>query len=347
MPRSAIDRPSSASALWGRFWRVLRWLPAASLALMGVVAWATLLGGGMSGAYAYLVLMAGLPPLALLTLLGTLVYAVIKRRFSAPVWVTRLVALVLLWPGAWFFNVATIRYPGSIEEAQPAATVRVPFAEPVRVFWGGDDVRSNYHAAYPDQRWAYDLVLEPLLTGSARLEDYGCYGKVVLAPADARVQLAHDGAPDAVPGQVDNASSLFGNVVSLELGTGTHLVFAHLQPGSVSVRAGEQVREGQPIARCGNSGRTSEPHLHLHHQRQPLDLAKPIAEGLPLFFRDHDGPPMPSGGVRVDGERVEAIGAVIHHVASAAPAPSPPLPPRPAATQPASMQPVSPQQVQP
>jgi hypothetical protein len=296
---------------------VLRWLPAASLALMGAVAWATLFGGGMPGVYAYLILLAGLPPLALLALLGTLVYAVVKRRFSKPVWATRLVALVLLWPAAWMFNVATIRYPGSIEDAQPAATVRVPFATAVRIFWGGDDVRSNYHASTPDQRWAYDLVIDPLLTGSTRLEDYGCYGKEVLAPAAGRVQLVHDGEPDAVPGQVGNTATPFGNVVSLELSTGTHLVFAHLQPGSVNVREGEQVSEGQVLGRCGNSGHTSEPHLHLHHQRQPVDLAAPIAEGLPLFFRDHDGPPMPGGGIKIDGERVEAIGAVIRHLGSA------------------------------
>lgn len=314
MHRALSNR--GASSVWGRARPVLRWLPAASLALLGVLAWALLLRGGLTGVYAYLMLLSVLPPLALLALLGTLVYALIKRRFSQPVWATRLVALLLLWPGAWLFNVATIRYPGSIEAAQPAATVRVPFAEPVQVFWGGDDVRSNYHAAYPDQRWAYDLASHPLLSGSTRLEDYGCYGKSVLAPADGRVQLALDGEPDATPGQVSSATNPFGNVVSLELGSGTHLVFAHLQPGSVSVSPGDQVREGQVLGRCGNSGHTSEPHLHLHHQRQPLDLAKPIAEGLPLFFRDHDGPPMPSGGVKVDGDRVEAIGPVIQHVAS-------------------------------
>ncbi len=312
MAQSAIA-VSSPSSSWRRAWPVLRWLPAAGLALPFALAWAVLLRGGMTGVYAYFVLLAGLPPLALLTLLGTLVYALIRRRSSAALWATRLVALFVSWPGAWLFNVATIRYPGAIEDAQPAATVRLPFAEPVRVYWGGDDVRSNYHAAYPDQRWAYDLTIDPTLSGTPRLEEYGCYGKQVLAPADGRVQLAVDGAADAVPGQIGNASSPFGNVVSLELASGTHLVFAHLQPGSVMVRAGDQVHEGQVIARCGNSGHTSEPHLHLHHQRQPFDLQRPLAEGLPLFFRDHDGPPMPHGGVSV-GERIEAIGPVLRHI---------------------------------
>jgi len=45
----------------------------------------------------------------------------------------------------------------------------------------------------PDQRWAHDLVLEPAITGSSRLEDYGCYGKVVVAPVAARVHHSVDG----------------------------------------------------------------------------------------------------------------------------------------------------------
>ena len=56
----------------------------------------------------------------------------------------------------------------------------------------------------PDQRWAYDLLVEPAAHGSTDLEDYGCYGTAVVAPVSARVHMASDGAPDHSPGQTSN-----------------------------------------------------------------------------------------------------------------------------------------------
>jgi hypothetical protein len=69
---------------------------------------------------------------------------------------------------------------------------------------------------------------------------------------------------------------------------------------------GQRVEEGQEIGQCGNSGNTSEPHIHIHHQRQdPPVVPLNFAEGLPLFFRDHDGAAMPEGGIRdIDGTPV-------------------------------------------
>ena len=77
---------------------------------------------------------------------------------------------------------------------------------------------------------------------------------------------------------------------------------------------GESLQEGQPIGRCGNSGNTSEPHIHIHHQRQdPAAYPVNFAEGLPLFFRDHDGPPTPEGGVRHRNGELVATGIAVRH----------------------------------
>jgi hypothetical protein len=80
------------------------------------------------------------------------------------------------------------------------------------------------------------------------------------------------------------------------------------------------VTEGQPLGRCGNSGNSSEPHIHIHHQRQDplgfggdLNLGVNLVEGLPLYFRDHDGAAMPEGGLATVAERVELRGAVVQH----------------------------------
>jgi hypothetical protein len=183
------------------------------------------------------------------------------------------------------------------------------------VVWGGNSIETNYHAAVPDQRWAYDLLVEPYLTGSSDLEDYGCYGVPVVAPTSGLVVNAHDGEPDETPGVTsNNVIAPTGNHVVIQLETGTYLVIAHLQPGSVAVQPGDQVAEGQVIGACGNSGNTSEPHIHIHHQRQdPAVFPLNFAEGLPLYFRDHDGEPMPVGGIEIEGEEATLLGDTVQH----------------------------------
>jgi hypothetical protein len=241
-------------------------------------------------------------------------YAIIKRRFSRLWIITLLVSLLSLSPAILF--VKPIAYPASLDSTTPSATVRLPANVPLRVVWGGDSIETNYHAAVPDQRWAYDLLVEPYLTGSSHLEDYGCYGVPVVAPVSGLVINAHDGEPDEVPGIAsNNVTAPTGNHVVIQLETGTYLVIAHLKQGSVLAKSGEHVEEGQVIGQCGNSGNTSEPHIHIHHQRQdPTVFPVNFAEGLPLYFRDHEGAPMPIGGVKVNGDVITATGDVVRHI---------------------------------
>jgi hypothetical protein len=254
------------------------------------------------------------PILGLALLFISTSYAVWKRRLSFPLLTTTLLALVAIWPLCWNVELLVVKYPVSISRAQPAVAVRLPADVPLRVAWGGDNLATNYHTAYPDQRWAYDLTVDPSFIGSPRLEDYGCWNVPVVAPAGGRVVKAHDGEPDETPGKISNNFEVSGNHVVIELPTGTYLHIAHLQRGSVSVREGDRVEEGQVVGRCGNSGNTSEPHIHLHHQSQHPDFGGGILiEGLPLYFRDHDGAPMPEGGFRMVDGRAVPNGAVVRH----------------------------------
>jgi len=75
-----------------------------------------------------------------------------------------------------------------------------------------------------------------------------------------------------------------GNHVVLDLGNDEYAFLAHMQQDSIEVAAGDQVAAGQMIGRCGNSGNTTEPHLHFHMQTTP-NLAD--GEGLPAFFEDY------------------------------------------------------------
>ena len=298
-----------------RFRTVLRWALPVLLAVVLLPSWILFLSGGMPAIYGWLALMGIGLLFAPLTILVLIVHAIRKRRFSRPMWVTLALALVTLWPGLWFFGLLMLTFPYDLERSAPSATVRLPSNETLRVGWGGDRMATNYHAATPDQRWAYDLLVEPAVHGSGNLEDYGCYGTPVVAPVSARVHYSTDGAPDHTPGAVSNdMENPTGNVVVLALDQGTYLVIAHLKAGSVLVEAGDQVREGDPIGACGNSGNTSEPHIHIHHQRQdPKNSPLTFSEGLPLYFRDHDGPAMPEGGFKVSNGKVTLTGATVRH----------------------------------
>jgi hypothetical protein len=303
----------------GTLRRILRWVPLATLVGTAALLVALVLGGGVAGAFAWLLLPELVPLIGACVLVGTLFHAIRKRRWKSPAVRATLagsLAAIAVYP---VFRFHPMAYPASLERTAPAAAVRLPANVPLQVAWGGDDIRANYHVASPDQRWAYDLAVRPFLVGSAKLEDYGCYGVPVVAPASGVVTAARDGEPDATPDPLhENRSAPFGNHVSIRLdSTGTHLVIAHLQRGSVAVRPGTRVREGEVVGRCGNSGNTTEPHIHIHHQRQdPATVDQVLTEGLPLYFRDHDGEPMPRGGFEERDGAAVAVGATVRHLSA-------------------------------
>ncbi|HEU0014282.1 MAG TPA: M23 family metallopeptidase [Longimicrobium sp.] len=185
--------------------------------------------------------------------------------------------------------------PSGFLEYRTKAPLRLPFEGEWTVVWGGRTVEQNYHAAVRNQRFAYDLLVtrdgRTHDGDGSRPEQYYCWGRAILAPAAAMVVTAVDGLPDQTPGRMDPAHPA-GNHVILDHGEGEFSLLAHLRQGSVAVRAGERVAAGQKLGECGNSGNTSEPHLHYHLQNGP-EFGK--AEGLPAQFN----------GYFADGRRVE------------------------------------------
>ncbi|WP_172448512.1 peptidoglycan DD-metalloendopeptidase family protein [Caulobacter mirabilis] len=123
----------------------------------------------------------------------------------------------------------------------------------------------------------------------ADVRAYYAYGQPVIAVADATVVTAVDGFPDNRPRTREgftpalelSLDSLGGNVVILDLGDGLFAGYAHLQPGSVMVRAGDRVRRGQVLAAIGNSGDSRWPHLHFQVSDGPSLLG---SEGFPYVI---------------------------------------------------------------
>lgn len=151
-----------------------------------------------------------------------------------------------------------------------ATPMRLPFRGEWTVFWGGATREQNYHVNFPNQRRALDIVVRDASGSSSRgdgkrNEDYYCYGKEILTPADGEVVTMIDGVPDNAPGSM-NGFSAVGNCVILKHAEREFSVLAHLQPHSIVVKVGDKVRAGQLLGKCGNSGNSSEPHLHFHLQ---------------------------------------------------------------------------------
>jgi murein DD-endopeptidase MepM/ murein hydrolase activator NlpD len=165
--------------------------------------------------------------------------------------------------------------------------LRLPFDGTWLVAWGGRTKAENHHVVMRDQRFAYDFLVEQNGTShhgdGKRNEDYYCHGLPILAPAAGRVMSTVDGVPENVPGEMD-ASRPAGNYVIIDHGHDEFSLLAHLVPGSLTVKPGDSIRAGQVVGQCGNSGHSSEPHLHYQLQNGPLFGD---ADGLPAQFRDY------------------------------------------------------------
>lgn len=163
----------------------------------------------------------------------------------------------------------------------------LPFEGEWYVAWGGSAPHQNYHVIAPDQRFAYDmLVMSDGATFSGdrtRNESYHCFGQPVFAPGAGRVVVSVDSVADNVPGQM-NRTAPPGNHVVIDHGNGEYSLLAHFRRGSVQVHAGDAVTQGQRIAECGNSGNSSEAHLHYHMQ---TGAAFGDGVGLPAQFLDY------------------------------------------------------------
>jgi hypothetical protein len=164
----------------------------------------------------------------------------------------------------------------------------------------GSLVAANGRVTIP-QRYAIDFfgldgaghaVRAPLdkLTESTNA-DWAGFGAPVLAVADGVVRDARDGQPDnrpmtspPAPAEL-TARSLMGNFVVLEIAPKVFVSYAHLQPGSLTVKAGDRVKRGAVIGLLGQSGAANAPHLHFQVTDEPTFEE---SEGLPFLIDRFD-----------------------------------------------------------
>jgi hypothetical protein len=202
-------------------------------------------------------------------------------------------------------------FPSSHDDAPSRVQFRLPLDGPVTVAWGGRSAAVNYHVGVPAERWAYDL----LVTANGRshrgdgasVNDFFAYDRPIRSPSAGLVVHVHDGDPDAVPGRRDVSRSA-GNHVVLEVAPDQYLVIAHLRAGTLRAARGQRVARGDVLGHVGNSGNSSEPHVHIHLQDDP---APGHGEGIPLYFSDYVI--VRSGEARLRASGASARQAAIAH----------------------------------
>jgi murein DD-endopeptidase MepM/ murein hydrolase activator NlpD len=178
-------------------------------------------------------------------------------------------------------------------EAPPAPQIQkpniskmqLPFKGEWTVFWGGDTKEENYHIVAKMQKNAFDLIITNANDKSYKTDgksnaDYYAFGKPLTAPCDAEVVFAVDGVKDNIPGKMNTLLTI-GNSVLLKTQHNEYILLAHFKQGTVKVKQGEKVKAGQPLGQCGNSGNSSQPHLHFHIQDEE-DFNQ--ATGIKCFF---------------------------------------------------------------
>jgi murein DD-endopeptidase MepM/ murein hydrolase activator NlpD len=220
-------------------------------------------------------------------------------------------AVVFLWvtPGAAPQSIHhRLTFDG---RALDCANVSIPSAKPILISpplrganWlaaNGPSNTSGHRRAlipingrtYIAQRFAIDWVQRgddgKTFSGDAKNnKNYHAYGSDALAVADATVVTVKDGIPENIPGGRAvpiTLETVGGNHMILDLGGGRFAFYAHLQPGSIRVKLGDRVRRGQVLGLVGNSGNSTEPHLHFHVS----DANSPLgSEGLPYAIDKFD-----------------------------------------------------------
>jgi hypothetical protein len=180
----------------------------------------------------------------------------------------------------------------SKENYTPQTELILPFSGKWLVINGGTDKATSHSWGIPNQRYAYDFFIvddegKTFSGDNKKVENYYCYGKDVLAPADGEVvgfASHHPNSSVYNDGRAEcKAHDIRGNHIIIRHSKKEYSLIAHLKPDSVTVKKGQKVKQGQVIAQCGNSGNTTEPHIHFQMNNGKNFFT---TAGLPIKFKN-------------------------------------------------------------
>ncbi|HIU75348.1 MAG TPA: M23 family metallopeptidase [Candidatus Pelethocola excrementipullorum] len=191
-------------------------------------------------------------------------------------------------------NYATVKYRNKDIVSIDSYVHKVEYALPFDGEWytgnGGVTQNTSHSWEILPQRFAYDFIIvdeegESYRGDKKDLRSYYCYGKDILAPADGVVVSIKNNFPDCrimSDGQTDpDTPDIGGNRIIIKHSSNEYSAICHLMPESVIVQKGQTVKRGDVIAKCGNSGNTTEPHIHFQVQNTAHFYS---CFGLPILF---------------------------------------------------------------
>ena len=167
----------------------------------------------------------------------------------------------------------------------------LPFSGKWTVVNGGVDKKLSHSWSIVTQRYAYDFLIVndegKSFDGNGKsIKNYFCYGENIVAPADGIVlKLCNKYKDSRVDGKraFCDAWDIRGNFIVIKHNDSEFSAIAHIMKDSFNVKIGDRVKQGEIIAKCGNSGNTSEPHIHFQLQTGKSFF---LSAGLPIIFNN-------------------------------------------------------------
>lgn len=308
---------SMASALSGTFVLGLMEISQTNalhmLALMNAVLTAIILGGlfARPGAKSFIVAMAASTlALPVTVSVSSILWGLGLPALASPFLVTVYASLAALsaergrfWSGFWLRlptlperSLELYRLSSSRGVDEESLALKAPVSGTWQIYQGFFGPHTH------KSPWQYSLDFIKTIDGKSHcdngteLSDYYCFAAPVLSPVFGVVVAMESNLADNPPSQMDLAN-VWGNYLLIRLDGGAYLKLAHLKKDSIRVEILSRVVPGQTLALCGNSGRSPQPHLHMHVQKE-MDVAsstlpfhltsvvKRTDEGEPLYSLD-------------------------------------------------------------
>lgn len=177
----------------------------------------------------------------------------------------------------------------SIQNYKPSIIYSLPFTGHWTVAKGGVVKETSHSWSICNQRYAYDFYMEEsdaTFKGQGNsVEDYLCYGKPIIAPADGiviKIINIYIDTPISNKHEIAcNVSDIRGNYIVIRHSDNEYSSIFHIMKDSFCVNVGDKIYRGQLIASVGNSGNTSEPHIHFQVQQSSSFL---LSASLPISF---------------------------------------------------------------
>jgi len=160
------------------------------------------------------------------------------------------------------------------------------------IIQGGSDQMINHHYSVPAQKFAIDIVqLNSLDTRMKKwnpktVQDFNIFGSPLYSPCDGTIITSINQFLDLEPGTMEPEHPAGNYLAIARKASNIVIILAHLMKDSLLVKNGDIVQKGQLVARVGNSGNTTEPHLHIHAVKNDSEDFLFRGEGIPMKFNN-------------------------------------------------------------